>query len=361
MKGFDILLNHDPSLRPLLASHLNFGSLLTRLLLMSDSPNEDKADKAARLASLVKKVSAEQGEIGRGASAVEIVSRQLEGEGEALSILSLVDIAQEALQNAENDYDPHVVSSFCPTAAQWHKALTPFLQLQPPLSISLITPLQGCAFVVDRERRHSPGGLPRDSEGFSVALRMTIFVTKLLEKVSLELFTREQLEAIYLYYPQALQLANDKLSVESANALWIDSTEEVVQEVAGIVAVGQALIHSWLVDEKSSESNGERPTIVSCWLSQLSNIQGNSAQAFSLARTFTTILTESSDLNGASRYIHTWEPSLRAARSSPDIMRSAALLAVCRDTLAASALGKRLCNELVADAAENDFNAPDDG
>jgi E3 ubiquitin-protein ligase listerin len=361
LKGFDILLNRNPTLRPLLASHLNLGSLLTRLLLISDSPDEDKADKAARLASLVKRVFAKQGEIGGGASAIEIVSRQLDGDGEALSILSLVNIAREALQDADEDSAPHVASALCPTAAHWQKALTPFLQLQPSPSVSVITRLQGCAFAIDRQRRRSSGGLPRDSEGFSVALRLTILVTKLLEKVTANRLPDEQLQALYLYYPQALQLANDKLGIETANALWIESTEEVVQEVADTVADGQRLIHSWLVDETSSDSNGDRPRLVACWLSELSNIQGTSAQAFNLARTFTTIMTEASDLRGSSRYISLWDSSLRAVRSSPDIMRSAALLAVCRETLATSALGKRLCNELVADATEVDLDDPIDG
>ncbi len=361
LKGFDFLLSREASLRPLLASHVNLGSLLTRLLLISDSSNDEKADRAARLASLVKKVSAKQGEIGTGASAAEIVARQLDGEGEALSIFSLVDIARDALQDAVKDSDPHVGSATCPTASHWRKALIPFIQLQPSPSISLITPLQGCAFVVDRERRRSSGGLPRDSEGFSVAIRLTIFVTKLLEHVSRDQLTKEQLEAMYLYYPQALQLANDKLSVESANALWIDSTEEVVQEMTDIVASGQKLIHSWLVDEKPTGDDNDRPTLVSCWLSQLLDMHGTSAHAFNTARTFTTIMTEALDLKGASRYLPNLDSSLRAVRSSPNIMMSASLLAVCRDTLATAALGKRLCNELVADATEIDFDDPDHG
>ena len=361
LKGFDVLLNRDASLRPFLAAHLNLGSLLTRLLLISDSSNEENADKAARLVSLVKNMFAKQGEIGRGASAIEIFSRQLDGEGEALSISSLVDIAVEALQDAEKKHTPTVTSALFPTAASWQKALTPFLQLQPPLAISLIAPLQGCAFLVDRERRRSSGGLPRDSEGFSVALRLMILITRLLEQVSLEQLSDDQVEALYLYYPQALQLANDKLSIESANALWIDSTEEVVQEMTDIVARGQKLIRSWLLDEQSNETSGTKPTLISCWLSQLSKIHGTSAQSFNLARTFTSVMTEASELKGASRYIASWEASLRAIRASPDIMKSAALLAVCQETLATIALGKRLCNEFVADATEIDFDDPNNG
>lgn len=358
LRGFDFILNRDPSLRPLLVAHVNLGSLLTRLFIISDSPDVQKADRAAKLASLVKKVFAKQGNIGTGASAIEIVGRQLDGEGDALSIFSLVDIAREALRDLGKDQSLHLASAYFPTAAQWEKALTPFVQLQPPASISLVTALQGCTFMVDRERRRSLGGLPRDSEGFSVALRLTMFVTKLLENVSRQQLTNEQLEAMYLYYPQALQLVNDKLSIESASALWIDSTDEVVQEMTDIVATGQKLIRSWLMDEKSvddTDDNDDKPKLVSCWLSQLSNVHGASAQAFNLARVFTSIMSEASDLKGASKYLPLWDSALRGVRSSPDIMKSAALLAVCRDTLSTSVLGKRLCNELVADATEIDL------
>jgi E3 ubiquitin-protein ligase listerin len=355
LKGFDILFRNHPSVRQLLASHVNLGSLLTRLLLMSDSNDEGKAEKAARLASLVKKVFAHQGDMSTGTSAVELFARQLDGEGEALSILLLVDIAREALQDAKTNGNPNVASALCPKAAHWEKALTPFLQLQPPISMSLITPLQGCAFVVDRQRRRSSGGLPRDSEGFSVAIRLTILVTRLLEDIPQEQLAEEQLNALYLYYPQALQLAYDKLSMVTANALWVDSTEEVIQEMTDILESGQKLIHSWLVDEKTRGVDDERPSLVSCWSPQLSNIDGASAQTYNLARTFATVMTEAADLNGASRFMPNWDSSIRAIRSSSNTMRSAALLAVCRESLATSALGKRLCNELVADATDIDF------
>ena len=360
LKGFDFILSREPSMRPHLLSYVDSGTLLTRLLLMSDSSSEDKADKAARLASLVKTVFFRQGEIATGASSMEIVTRQLEGEGEALSILSLVDIAREALQDAEKNNDTGVLSALFPTASQWQKALTPFLQIQPPPSIALTTPLQGCVFLVDRGRRRSSGGLPRDSEGFSVALRLTILMTNLLESISLEQLTIEQREALYLYFPQALQLVNDKLSIESANALWIDSTEEVVEELTHVVACGQKFIQSWIRDERNQNDSGGRSSFVSCWLAQLNNIQGISAQAFNLGRTFTTIMTEASDLSGTSKYLALWDPILRSVRTSSDVMKSAALLAIFRDMLATSTLGKRLCNELVADSTDINFDEPND-
>lgn len=357
LKGIDIVLNGDPSL---FTPHVDLASLLTRLLLISDSPNEEKAGTAARLASLVKIVFAQQGNTGTGASAIEIVGRQLDGEGDALSILSLVDIAREAIQSTALDQGSDVASAMFPTTAQWQKALTPFIQLQPSPSISLITPLRGCAFLVDHHRRRSSGGLARDSEGFSVALRLVIFVTRLLENVSREQLTNEQLEALYLHYPQALKLANDKLSIESANALWIDSTEEVIQEITDTVAKGQKFLQSWLVHESSSGAD-DRPEIVSCWLSQMEEIVGNSAQAFNLARTFTTIMTEVVDLKGAAKYMPAFDSSLRAVRFSPDIMKSAAVLNICQETLASNSLGKRLCNEFVADATEIDFDDSSNG
>jgi E3 ubiquitin-protein ligase listerin len=361
LKGFEFTLNRDPSLRSLPLSHLNLASLLTRLLLLSDSHDEDRGGRAARLASLVKTILSKKGGTGTGTSSVEIVGRQLEGEEDALSILSLVAIAREALQDADKENKSSLHSAIFPTAHQWQKALTPFLQIQPPLSISLITPLQGCGFLVNRERRRSSGGLPRDSEGFSAALRFAILVTNLLDSVSLQQLTIEQREAVYLYYPQALQLANDKLSIESANALWIDSTEDVVQEVTDMVAKGQKSIQSWVHDKRSENDDDVGSSLVSYWLSELPNIQGTSAQAFNLGRTFTTIMTEASDANGTSKYMPLWDSTMRAVRSSSDVVKSAAVLAVCRETLATSALGKRLCNELVADATDIDFNDENGG
>jgi E3 ubiquitin-protein ligase listerin len=356
LKGLDMVFGRDSSLVRMIPPHTNVGSLLTRLLLLSDSPDQEKADRAARVASAVKKVFAKQDGLASGASAVEMICRQLDGEGEALPILSLVEIAQEALQDGAKESDSDLVSSIFPTAPQWEKALTPFMQLQPPPSIALITPLQGSAFLVDRQRRRSSGGLPRDSEGFSVAVRLTIFVTKLLEEVSLKQLTNEHLQSLYLYYPQALQIANDRLSIETSNAMWIDSTEEVMQEMSDVVAKGQKLLHAWLLHDAHQDTVDGRTTLVSTWLSQLSNIQGTSAQAFNLARAFTNIMFEASDLGGATKLLATWDASLKTIRTSPDLMKSAALLAVSRELLVSSTLGKRVCNELVADATEAELD-----
>ena len=358
MKGLKLALTRQPTTKHLFSSYIHLPTLMNRLLLLADSSDETTADEAARLITIVKKLSAQSDDPGMDLSSMEIVRRQLAGEDEALQISSVIELARDALKKSGREHDVLTVNAVFPTADQWENALSPFRQVFPAISLALTSSFQGFVFLVSRDRKRSTGGLPRDSEGFSDILRLTILVTELLDIISMDSLNVQQQESLYLYYPQALQIAQDKINIEKANSVWIHSLAEVVQEMIDVVNRGQKHISAWIAKGNQGDL-ANQATLISCWLGQLEQLDGSSVEMLNLGRTFTGIMSEAVDVIGIAALMKRFNSPVEMARSLT--VKSASLLVLCQDALGSSPAGRRLCNELVADATGMDFNNEDDG
>lgn len=228
-------------------------------------------------------------------------------------------------------------------------------------------------------------GLLRDSDDFSLALRLTLYVTKLLRSTDiLNSLDHDQVTSLYLYYPQALHLIDEKLSLEPANDIWGTSSPEVVEEMVETLSQAQAMIAEWIKVQEGSnkieaESStwepvqgmtsmspgrlakdtvengpGKYATLASTWLDHLDldSMTGVSAATYNLGVSFTLIMSECFNVGGIARYASRLDQHLRTIRSSDDLVRSTSLITVARDFLATSPQGKKICNELIADATD---------
>jgi hypothetical protein len=294
-------------------------------------------------------------------------------------ILGLVELAEELIQSGANES-----SNLFPTSEHWRNALAPFLNIPPLPAAAIISPLQGVVYAITKGSTALPI-LPRDSDDFTLAVRLTLYVTKLVRSTAiLKLISQDQITGLYLYFPQALQLINEKLSLESSNEIWGTSTPEIVEEMIELLAQGQAAITGWIRAQESlnradSESvsemiaqgptsaSGESPAqanvdgalqqpanLASTWLEQLDTdgMTGVSATAYNLGISFASIMSECLDTGGIGRYTGRLDKHLPAIRTSDDLVRSASLIAIARDFLATSPQGNRICNELIADVTD---------
>lgn len=296
-------------------------------------------------------------------------------------ILGLVELAQDFIRA-----DLSASSEVFPTSKHWESALTPFLNIPPLPAAAIVGPLQSVVYGITKSSAPAPV-VQRDSDDFSSALRLTLYVTRLL--TSTDIFQRlnhDQVASLYLYYPQALHLINEKLSLEPANNLWGTSTPEVIEEMAETLSQGQATIAGWIkvqesvqrIDAEAStwvsvqgraststskEGHSEdkvydRPSeaapLASTWLEQLDSdsMTGLSAEAYRLGVSFTSIMSECLDAGGMVRYANRLNKYFQTMRHSEDLVRSTALITVAKDFLATSPQGKKICNELVADATD---------
>lgn len=358
LNGFEALLTPENAESTIKASGLNLRQFLHRLIMISHSSDDQSAAKASKMIPLVRKMYTKAGDADEKSSTSTILISQLEGEGEQLPISSLIEIAQEFLKNT--DASNTDIASIFPTSSHWEKALLPFLRLPPPPGLALITSLRGCAHLVDRSRPKPTSGPARDMETFSVALRLALFVTKLFEIVSTSQLPDEQLQALYHYYPLVLQLADDKLNIEGANALWVHSNDEIIQEISEATSRGRRLVNSWTAVDQSGEESSENPSVVSLWAANLQNITDTSPHSFHVARATVTVLSEASESN-VSRHQAVWDRLLAEVKKSPSVLQSAAALITCQDLLDGSARGTKLSNELVANAMDLNLDEPQTG
>jgi hypothetical protein len=294
-------------------------------------------------------------------------------------ILGLVELAQEFIRSGANES-----SSLFPTGEHWQNALTPFLNIPPLPAAAIVSPLEGVVYAITKGSAALPV-LQRDSDDFSLALRLTLYATRLLRSTDiLNLINQNQVFSLYLYYPQALHLIDEKLSVEPSNDIWGTSSPEVVDEMVEILAQGQAMIAEWIkaqeglnrIDGESSaggavqgptSTSEEGPanknvdgeperhaTLAATWLEQLDadGMTGVSATTYNLGVGFTWVMSECLDAGGISRYANRFDVYFQSIRSSDDLVRSTSVIAVARDFLATSPQGKKICNELVAEATD---------
>lgn len=294
-------------------------------------------------------------------------------------ILGLIELAQEFIRPGANE-----TSLLFPKAEHWKTALTPFLNIPPLPAAAIVSPLQGVVYAIAKNSV-PVAGIPRDSDDFSLALRLTIYVTKLLRSTPiLNSLDQNQVTSLYLYYPQALHLIDEKLSLESANDMWGTSSPEVVEEMVETLSQGQAMIAEWIkvqeglnkIDAESSTweavqgmtsmsrgrlandnvggGPGKYATLASTWLEQLGldSLTGVSAATYNLGVSFTSIVSECLDVGGMARHANQLDGYLKTIRSSDDLVRSTSLVTVARGFLATAPQGKKICNELVADATD---------
>lgn len=285
-------------------------SLLSKLLVLSDMGNE-------RATALITKLNSKS-----AGSGLPIIQQQLNGQGTPLSIFTLVDLAKGSN-----------VNEVVPSAAQWRNALAPYLDVARPLALTITSPLQGARY---QSSAATQNGTVRDMDDFSLAFRLILYVLKL------DLSELTEVEALQQYLPLALQLVNEKLTIDEANEIWTHSTPEVIQEAVDTLNEGNRLLLSWL----------DQDTFLDYWLPK-----AHSMKDYPTALAWTYIVTEHVDRSGPSRILQEYDQELKTIHRSSDAVQSAAILAVLREHLPSSTHGKRVCNELVANATDRKPNS----
>ena len=307
--------------------------LLTKLLVLSDHADPETAQLATSLLAKIR--STPIGTSSSTTSSAFVISDQLSGMASLLSIFTLIDLAKDALDTSQNN---KMNLSLAPTNEQWTTAFADHLKLGPPLSLSLTTPLRGVLFMVKATQFMAPAQLV-DLNGFSMLFRLVLYTTRLLHDSDLATIqTAEQLNTLYLNYPLALQLVNEKLTIEAANNVWQDTSDEVAEEAAETLALGNSLIQQWIADAE----------LLKVWIERIRSIEPQDPQAYYHGLAFTDIASRYVDEHGSSLIMSTFEPEMKELHKAQDVVKSASLISISRGYLNSSPHGRRLLNELVA-------------
>lgn len=268
------------------------------------------------------------------------------------SVESLRDQASKLLRQASNEDRSTTAAQIIPDFAQCLAAMEPFLRVVPNPALAMTSPLSGAVYMVDQQSADTDllgtVTISRDSNGYSPALRMAIYVQGILESSDIfHLLSREQRNHTVSYMILALDLANDNLGLHGANHLWNIYDPEVEEEMSRFIYQTQSLIAGWLKMARTSdtESSVEAEALHAAQNKFLQQSRGLSAVAYNHAQALTFVQSELSELHGPGSGMPIEESLLKDLRRSPDIFLVTAILSAYKphkDSV-------RLCNELVSD------------
>ena len=144
-----------------------------------------------------------------------------------------------------------------------------------------------------------------------------------------------------------LQLASDNLSVPGSMPLWEFSELDVESEIVDFVTEAQSLVGDWL--------HSRDPSILD-FVSEvqkqlLDDSRGLSAFSYYAGRAFSAMTMEFAELRGPSAHI-SGANLIKDFRRSTDVFVAAA----CLTSASESEELFRLCNYLLTDLTEHDFN-----
>lgn len=298
--------------------------LASKLLLLADSSNTSLSDRASALMAAFS--TAED----PASSSVPIIRQQLRGEGDCLSILTLTDLGLKSLKSVQ-------IQDLLPDPEDWHSAIASLCTTPIISSLSITSPLQGAVWLVEINDKKNEAVI-RDSEDFSLLFRITFFVTKILAGSSLLVNqSGPRSDALYRWYPVALEVINEKLTLDEANSIWLGSTPEVLYAASDVLSEGNQMLNLWL----------EKDDFVQDWLLRGSELEGLGRESYLVAVAFHRFVSELFNVR-PQEILQTYADSLATLHKSEDVLESSALLAALNAHLTRTSNGLKMVNELLS-------------
>lgn len=270
--------------------------------------------------------------------------------------MSLISQACKVWDQASREEKTSVAAELLPNGAQFTTAFRRFLSIPPNLSLAITNFLGGAINLIEQSpaSEDTKGNMERDMDGYSPALRIIWYITKLIKATDIFGFVTEKQQAmLWKHMSLFLQLAGDNISVPGSNDLWNRYDSDMEAEILELTTEVQSLLALWLQDKSQ-----EKSSLSAITQSQLSEeSQGLSPASYYSARAYSAISSDLQELRG-----HTARDGeaerLRSIRKSEEVFLAAALLSSASDSKALL----RLCNELISDlTGSNSYENADEG
>lgn len=285
-------------------------------------------------------------------SIFHVISLRFDIELTSLSIDALVRIAEDLLQRLEPKDYQSILGDVFPSDETWKTSLEPFLGLPPRPSTSITSPLGGTVHLVSNKLSASfwtkLENVPRDSSGESLAFRLTTYVTRLLslDNVS-ESLNSEQRETLFHYFPLALQLLEDDMSIEGSIGLVGLQLSEDYDEVLEITSSGRSIVSAWVhSDAHPNDSQSSiSEELYSSWNRKIEAVSDVSPESYRIGEAFVKLMSQKESTKTSDELV-----SISREIRKLNTIRGAAAIAIWGPSLSYSSAGTRLCNELIAEA-----------
>ncbi|USP77770.1 hypothetical protein yc1106_05044 [Curvularia clavata] len=357
LQGLRQIIKSKPSmLREFLVQPQGSG-LLQGLLLASESPNDEVAQAAKALNASIQTMLSSGSDSKQ--SMYDLIQQGLrDATSTSVSVETLVDLAKQSVK-AGADWDQ--VFKVFPDVDDWNKALEPFLGATPKSSLAITNSLGGAVYLVTSDQ--SPAktvNMSRDVDGYSVAYRMTQYVTRLFKNPHLFSIgmVPTEIKANYLRnIALAVQLADDNLGLAGANGFWAHYDADIESDAMTFISDAQSLITEELRALATTWSEDNAESLISWANSNLSTVGADTnASTYYHARMYSVMIAEAIEIAGwKNSQTAQMQEMLKTTRKSKNVFQLLGLLNGFKEPLLASRSCQRMSSEILADLTGMDI------
>ena len=350
LKALEFIAKMRPTL--LKRDNKSYVTLVTKLLALTELSETDIPSRASLLRNALE--GAEKTEIeGEHASPMLHVIRQnLEiATPQSLSVDTLVQQAKSLLDSSE---DSSILTSLLPDTSIWKQSLEAILRETPNYALAVMRPFAGAVYLTGNSNK-SPSTSTRDLSGYSVALRMAIYTTRLVEHKPEADLPNLDLDILYLLSVTA-QLLQDQVDLQEDNKLAAFLGTDIIAELQDFLFLAKSPLYRLASSSGNNWLDGTdaASTPIRTLISKLIVESGTaSPKAFHSARILRDLLQRLANDHGWNNVRgEAWLQKLDILKSSTtNVLGAAAILIGLQDVLATSKLVNTFCNRLISDIA----------
>ncbi|KAL7276533.1 hypothetical protein RUND412_000456 [Rhizina undulata] len=375
-KQLGIVARKDPSILAHFVAQEGGADLLSRLLVLSESLEENVSAIASSLSKEIEQAISKQSANKENAnqvlfSLIDILSKSVyEPTEEHLSLDYLASKAKELVNRAPENARAALSEKLYFSEEQWSDALEPFLRGIRNVSLAITNSLGSCVFLVENESSDiSSAKIARDEMGFSGALRMAMFTINFLREMGslnrrkdahpVDIFENMSVESrtrLFYHVALVLEIAKDNLAIAGTNDLWNEYSPDIEAEIMKFVSDAQQFVADCLYEQEyisayQGNTNETALYLLKTWDRVTEDSKGKSLKAFYAARVMAFIVADlAENVPHAAERHQAWKQDVNV-RKTQEIIQTAGMLSGMADLFERRKLkdGEKFRNELISD------------
>lgn len=292
--------NHD-YLQDILRKPIG-SKLLSRILLASESSNEEIAKDSDQVQQQLRKVSRDR-LTGIEEIIINVIQLNLElAANSPLPIEKIIDLAKDQLEQTTANNN-NIATRLMPPLEDWNKILNYYMQLPPNRDLKVINCLGGAVSLIMSEPDHADfcdGSVnPKDNYGLTKLIRIAKYFAEMChDSNAFQMVEKDTKKGLYKAFLITIQLVNDNVTLAGEYNLWDKNMDDVESEVHDINECASALFNEW-----SQYGLSEGYAFVRAGNMDLfSEAKGCSSTAFYNARVAATKTMELAEWHGTQNY-----------------------------------------------------------
>jgi hypothetical protein len=346
--------NHD-TMRTFITHANGKGSqLLPNILLIKQSTDGDISVRADALSS---RLSSAISDAGLDVKYSAVLQNLVNVSQQALPIHVILELADRIEGSGQEHTN---IDAILPDVKIWQDFLLAVIS-PPAESLSVLSPFGGALHLLQDDIRTRDARVEFDGEGLSAALRIAIYVTKVLGRPGVELHGRDHLSNLVALLSITSLLAEDNVSIIGTNGLWDPRSNAFVEnDVLEFISDANAVQQNFRVKNTPKAADTILPE--SPLLASLAAIKSDSPPLSPMAYYSSLATARITDnifetIGYHSAQAKASEDVLRSVRAKKELLSELECLVGMAQPLAGSPIASRMCNELIAELTTADAHA----